>query len=184
MPGSDWDGVCFDLRDQPSLIDTLLLWLHAEWLKQRKSRIENPAHAYAKRKMQLQEHLKGDAIPMTLVAKECASLNAPPLGCVSLTRLASRNSRFAQGLWLSNLFVTPTARGRGIGETLLKQAELAAWRLGEKELYLYTDSSRGYYTARGWQECLLGGAGEFVGSAEKRQARIAVFKKPVQLSTF
>lgn len=155
MPAYDWGGICFDLRDQPSLIDTLLLWLHAEWLKQRKNSIENPAEAYAKRRKQLQEHLGGDAVPMTLIAKECAALKAPPLGCISLTRLNSRNPRFANGLWLSNLFVTPTARGRGVGGALLKSAEQAAWSLGEKELYLYTDISRGYYVGKGWQECLM-----------------------------
>lgn len=172
MSAHDWGGICFDLRDQPSLIDTLLLWLHAEWLKQRKGSMENPAEAYAKRRLQLREHLGDEAVPMTLIAKECAAIKAPPLGCISLTRLSSRNPRFANGLWVSNLFVTPTARGRGVGESLLKSAEQAAMGLGEKELYLYTDISRGYYTGKGWQECLM-------PKSNSTAPTVTVFKKAI-----
>ena len=175
MPVVDWDGICFDLRDQPSLIDTLLLWLHAEWLKQRKDSLENPAEAYAKRRAQLQEHLSGAVVPMTLVAKECEAHKAPPLGCVSLTRLNSRNTRLAEGLWLSNLFVTPTARGRGVGDALLQSAEQTALRLGETELYLYTDIARSYYISKGWQECLM-------SKSHSSGSSVAVFKKVIQAS--
>lgn len=169
-----WQGCCFDLREQPELLDVMLLWLHAEWLKQRKSTNQNPAEAYAMRRIQLQEHLKLQDVPLTLMAKEVKSTTKPALGCVSLTRLVpskahvpSRSlvsnevkaaadmrvsTEFQNALWLSNLFVTPTARGRGIADALLTAAQVQAKRLGWNEIYLYARSSKAYYLAKGWRE--------------------------------
>lgn len=158
--GTPWGGFCFNLREQPELLEAVLLWLHGEWLKQPKARHsasstpQNPAQAYAQRRIQLQEHLLPAAFPMTLVAKENISLKAPPLGCVSLARLTAtsplRSPLLVNSLWLSNLFVIPAARGRGVGAALVAAAEQEAVRLGVNELFLYTVSSRAYYMQRGW----------------------------------
>ncbi|WP_053981851.1 GNAT family N-acetyltransferase [Marinagarivorans algicola] len=154
-----WQGYCFDLREEPEQLDTVLLWLHAEWLKQRKNTIQNPAEAYGLRRIQLQEHLAPSAVPLTLIAKESKSDTQPVLGCVSMARLASASPlaslELNHALWLSNLFVTPTARGLGIGSALLQAVEAQARDLGHMEMYLYTQSSKAYYTSKGWRECLI-----------------------------
>lgn len=178
---TEWLGHCYDLREQPELLDTILLWLHAEWLKQRKSRFDNPAEAYAKRRLQLQNHLGEQAVPCTLVA----SVTRRPLGCISLTRLPSKRRSVAEALWLSNLFVTPTARGQGIARALIGYAEEKARALGERELFLYTSSASQYYLRRGWQQCLLNeakvsqGNKVFQANIGKIERNIIVLKKPL-----
>lgn len=161
-------GTCVSLREQPQFLDTLVLWLHNEWLKQRPSRDQNPAEAYAKRRIQLQEHLGAQAIPLTLVACQ----QGQPVGCVSLTRLASRNTAFARGLWLSNLFVMPSARGVGVGSALAQAAERQACILGEPELFLFTASAGRFYERQGWLRCLATTA-----VASSKPASVSVFKK-------
>jgi hypothetical protein len=153
-----WDGYCFDLREQPKILETLVLWLHQEWLKQRRNGDQSASMALALRRRQMETHLNGDSIPVTLIAKASPSLTAPPLGCISLTRLSSPNTfprkSLTDALWVSNLFVTPTARGCGVGTALLERAEMLALELKEPHLFLYTSLSRHYYLARGWRECL------------------------------
>ena len=142
--------MCVDLSERPELFDTALLWLHAEWLKQRKDRKVNPAEAYAKRRVQLQAHLSADAVPSTFIAIE----SNRALGCVSLTRLPFKRQVAAKALWVSNLFVTPTARGQGVAGALLSHIERHAQVLGEKSLFLYTTSASRYYLDKGWERCI------------------------------
>lgn len=172
-----WRGCCLDLRDQPEQLDTVLLWLHAEWLKQRTNSIQNPAEAYGLRRIQLQEHLAPSVVPLTLIAKETKSDAKPVLGCVSLAHLASASplasAEFNQALWLSNLFVTPTARGLGVGAALLRAIEAKARNLGQTEIYLYTQSSKAYYRSKGWHECVIKSAAD----ASTMAPAITVFKK-------
>lgn len=175
-----WQGCCFDLREQPELLDVLLLWLHAEWLKQRADSSQNPAEAYGLRRIQLQEHLNASAIPLTIVAKEIKEREKPPLGCVSLTRLVASSPIVAPelkgALWLSNLFVTPTARGRGVGDALVFAAEQRAKALGLNEVYLYTSSSKAYYLTKGWQECIM----RRQASSDAGVMKISVLKKSLR----
>jgi GNAT superfamily N-acetyltransferase len=56
------------------------------------------------------------------------------------------------GIWVVNLFVTPTARGRGYGSELLDHAVDYARRLEIDELLLTTEHSGSHYRSKGWTE--------------------------------
>lgn len=57
-----------------------------------------------------------------------------------------------EGVWLVNLFVTPSARGRGHGSLLLAHAVAAAAELGLPELLLTTEHSADHYASLGWTQ--------------------------------
>ena len=57
-----------------------------------------------------------------------------------------------EGVWLVNLFVTPSARGRGHGSALLAHAVAAAAALGLPELLLTTERSADHYASVGWTQ--------------------------------
>lgn len=160
-----WQGCCVNLKQRPDAIDKLALWLHAEWLKGRgRTQLKlSPAEAFESRKKQIVKHLGPATIPATFVALAQADVASTVIGCVSLTRLVSRNKRFRQGLWVTNLFVVPTARAMGVGTALLACAERYAHELQQNQLYLYTKSSERYYLQLGWSTVVeppLGGHSE------------------------
>lgn len=146
-----WQGRCVNLKQRPDAIDKLVLWLHTEWLKTRADTTINPANAFVMRKKHLQRHIGHTQVPATFVALSQKSLSSTVIGCVSLTRIASRHRKFQQGLWVTNLFVVPTARAMGVGAALLRTAEAYAAEIGQTQLYLYTKSSQRYYQCRGWR---------------------------------
>jgi GNAT superfamily N-acetyltransferase len=54
------------------------------------------------------------------------------------------------GVWVVNLFVTPSARGRGHGTALLEHAVTEALSIGISELLLTTEHSADHYASLGW----------------------------------
>jgi len=56
------------------------------------------------------------------------------------------------GIWLVNLFVTPSARRRGHGSALLDHAITSARDLGIGDLLLTTEHSTAHYRSKGWNE--------------------------------
>ncbi|MDZ7924892.1 MAG: GNAT family N-acetyltransferase [Marinagarivorans sp.] len=156
------------MRQQPQVMDSLVLWLHGEWLARGPRDEQSSARAYTARYQQMQQHLGGSAIPTTFVALAHNS----PVGCISLTRLQAANKHFARGLWMTNLYVVPAAREQGVASALLAGAEQQALHLNEAVLYLFTDSAADFYRRRGWQQCLNSVVPK---SADDR--RVCVFKK-------
>lgn len=148
---SQWQGCCVNLKQRPDAIEKLVLWLHAEWLKSRSGSVISPANAFAQRKKHLARHIGHSQVPATFIALSQPALSSAVIGCVSLTRLASRNAKFRQGLWVTNLFVVPTARAMGVGAALMAAAEAYAREIGQKQLYLYTKSGQRYYQRLGWR---------------------------------
>lgn len=56
------------------------------------------------------------------------------------------------GIWVVNLFVAPSARGRGHGTALLDHAVRSARHLGIGDLLLTTEHSTAHYRSKGWIE--------------------------------
>ena len=54
--------------------------------------------------------------------------------------------------WLGNVYVVPTARGRGVGAALVGAVERAAEHQGASVLHLITDTAVDWYAARGWRD--------------------------------
>ena len=55
--------------------------------------------------------------------------------------------------WLSSLYVVPEQRGRGVGGSLVRHCEGAAWRLGVDPLYAYaTTTVASLYVGLGWRQ--------------------------------
>ena len=56
------------------------------------------------------------------------------------------------GVWVVNLFVTPSARGRGHGSVLLDHAVEHARGIATPDLLLTTEHSVAHYRSKGWTE--------------------------------
>lgn len=84
-------------------------------------------------------------IPITFVAIE----DGVALGCASLLD-DDEVSGWSEQLWLGNVVVTPSARGRGIGAALVGAVEAHARSIGITELHLVTTSAVDWYRSKGW----------------------------------
>ena len=149
------------------MFDSLIVWLHGEWLAQGLRDEQSSVRAYATRYQQMQQYLGESAIPTTLVA----IAHNLPVGCISLTRLQAANKQFTRGLWMTNLYVVPAAREQGVASALLASAEQQALGLNETTLYLFTTSAADFYRRRGWQQCLNS------VMPINNDSRVCVFKK-------
>lgn len=135
------------LLDHPEWLDLIVEWQHAEWLRLRDSAALSPVEvnrALHERRRQMSTHLHRDSVPTTLVAHA----DGQPLGSVSLVRYPTDPQAKH---WLTNLYVQPAWRGRGIGAFLLAQGEAAARNLGLEDLWLYSFDATDYYLKLGWR---------------------------------
>lgn len=71
------------------------------------------------------------------------------VGVATLTHYPGRLAP-ADALWLTNLWVRPAQRRRGIGTALVQAQTLAARRLNAAQLHLYTRDHQDYYRRLGW----------------------------------
>ena len=62
------------------------------------------------------------------------------------------NDEPVSGIWVVNLFVAPSARGRRHGSALLDHAVSSARDLGIGDLLLTTEHSTAHYRSKGWAE--------------------------------
>ncbi|MFT5082049.1 MAG: GNAT superfamily N-acetyltransferase [Lentisphaeria bacterium] len=140
-----------NLKEQPPWIDTVALWHHQEWLNGRKLLNEcqtSRQHIDAKldeRKASLKRHMDNAPLPITFIAH----LDDLPLGSVSLVYYQFVASA-EQSEWLTNLYVVPTHRCKGIASTLLDHAQRYAHDIGLERLLLYTTDQANFYKKRGW----------------------------------
>lgn len=114
---------------------------------------------------QLQRHLTADPFPVTLVARK----GEAALGGVSLVRYET-GAGAGERLWLSNLYVCQSARGRGLGSVLVEKACRYAHEQGETELWLFTDQQQEFYRRRDWQPA---------GDARISRAEVDIFVRPL-----
>lgn len=133
-------GVAF-LSEHPPWVDMLAAWHHAEW-----------GHLYddwtlASARAELATHARGGAFPTTLVWHDDGDLR----GSVSLVEEDAPALRERGGPWLASLFVTPAARGRGLGAALVRAAVAQAARTGQARLCLFTPEHADFYRRLGWR---------------------------------
>ncbi len=134
------------LEKFPQYYSQVALWHHQECERQGlKSTLEL-------RRERLIKHIESESIPKTFIA----TVDNELVGCVSLVNYAyGRDSVRAKitetPLWLSNLFVQPQYRNRGIGNQLIEQAKSYGRELKLTELWLTATEFTNYYQKRDWQ---------------------------------
>lgn len=85
-------------------------------------------------------------LPVTLVAVEAGHL----LGTVSLV-VNDLPGREDLNPWLASLLVVPDARGRGVGQALVRAAEAHLRDRGFVTAYLFTESAGKFFEKLGWR---------------------------------
>ncbi|HLI10697.1 MAG TPA: GNAT family N-acetyltransferase [Alphaproteobacteria bacterium] len=146
------------LAHHPQHVATVAHWLFAEW------GLPAEGASLARTMALIRETLATDTIPMTLIA---LAGDSQALGTASLVV-----DDLGQGdpwtPWLASVFVTPAARGRGLGSRLVAAAEGEAARLGVGRLYLFTTDRERFYRRAGW---------EAIARRAHRQAAITIMSK-------
>jgi GNAT superfamily N-acetyltransferase len=102
-------------------------------------------------------------LPTSFVALD----GTTPLGCASLLE-DDEVTDWSGHVWLGNVVVLESARGRGIGSALVSTIEEHASSLGIPELHLVTASAIDWYERRGWN---------LVGDADVHGHAMSVMRK-------
>lgn len=131
-------------REVPDRLPTLAAWHHAEWA----AYFSGWTAADALGELQANARSRS-AVPATLVA--IADADGAPLGSVSLVDEDSPELRAFDGPWLASLYVAPSARGRGLGEALVRAIVAHAALAGIARVRLFTPHHRGFYERLGWR---------------------------------
>lgn len=143
----------------------LARWHHAEWAPLFPGWTEDDALAELRASAHatvddVDVSTHADAVPMTLVALRSPATpaaisasghDADLLGSISLIAEDSPELRAFDGPWLASLFVAPAARGRGLGEALVRALVAHAARSGLARIRLFTPKHRAFYERLGWR---------------------------------
>jgi GNAT superfamily N-acetyltransferase len=127
------------ITDHPELIETVARWQWGEWGHL------DPADSLAARIAGLRAQAAGGQIPTTYVALE----GDAPLGSASVV-VADMPTHPELAPWLASVYVTPSARGRGVASALVRCVVEHVAAMGVARLYLYTEGARGLYEKLGW----------------------------------
>ncbi len=127
------------IADHLDLVETIARWHWHEWGE------SDPAGSLESWTENLRRFTFRDRIPTIYVALE----GGEPLGSVTLNE-RDMETHPELSPWLSGLYVTPEARGRGVARALVRHVVREADRMGVRRLYLYTQPARGLYEKLGW----------------------------------
>lgn len=137
-----------NLKECHEWLPEVTLWHHNEWLRACELPEGHPEREtkYQERLCALRLHLSSHKLPVTFVAHK----NGAPIGTVSLVFYNVRNDQ-PPSEWLSNLYVVPEYRRRGIATELLEVAINHAKKLQLQRIFLYTRDQAEYYQKRNWR---------------------------------
>ena len=129
------------LADELAFLPTLAEWHFREW--QQLSQWDSIDQCVRR----LRAHIGHATIPTTFIAVADGTL----LGSASLIE-NDMEIRPDLSPWLSDVYVAPAFRRRGIGSVLVRRVVQEATRLGVSTLYLFTTSQENehFYTELGW----------------------------------
>lgn len=131
------------LAEVPGHAPTLAGWHHAQWGHLYSDWTYDAALA------ELTDHATRRGLPTTLVALQGEAL----LGSVSLVDEDARELKDQGDAWLASLYVVPEARGRGLGQQLVRALVAFAKQQGLGRLWLFTPEHAAFYAQLGWREC-------------------------------
>jgi GNAT superfamily N-acetyltransferase len=129
-----------NIADHPALVEIVARWQWGEWGHL------DADDSLAARVASLRDQTNPDRLPTTYIALE----GDEPLGTASLVEDDMSIHRELTP-WLASVYVTPTARGRGVASALVRHAVGQAAAMGVMRLYLYTPDAQGLYAKLGWQ---------------------------------
>jgi GNAT superfamily N-acetyltransferase len=129
------------LADNLAFLPTLAEWHFRQWQQL------SGWDSFDQCLQRLRAHAGRATIPTTFIAVADEGL----LGSASLIE-CDMEIRTELSPWLSDLYVAPQRRRRGIGAQLVRRVVEEAARLGVATLYLYTTSKENeeYYARLGW----------------------------------
>ena len=147
-------SIC-SIADVPAWVDQVALWHHHEWLRHEMGSqndaeitrdVKDTSYALNLRTSNLKSHISGDdPIPVTFIAHD----GEVPIGSLSLVRYQS--SAFPiSGVWLTNLYVEPEFREKGIASNLVVHALGYAKEHQVNDIWLYTFDKVRFYERLGW----------------------------------
>lgn len=138
------------LAEFPEWVPILARWHHEEWLRGQEgdelALAGDSQNKLARREDLLNKHCDAEDIPQTFVTHQAHI----PVGSASIVRyrfsLQQRSSE-----WLTNVYVLPEFRRKGIARRLIDYACAQAKILGVQELKLYTSDQAKFYQKLGWK---------------------------------
>lgn len=129
------------LTNDEKIIRTIATWLYNEFLT------GNPNASIERLSGLLLARAHSTNIPFSLVA---FNSNNEPIGVVSVMPKDMKNKEHLSP-WLAGLYVTPDARGTGVGLALCDQVKKELLRLKIPKAYLCTSGQEKLYIRAGWK---------------------------------
>ncbi len=148
------------------LLETVALWHHKESLVGREP-VEDVefARQLQKRVGVLNQHLSSAAIPNTFIA----FMGDEPVGSTSLVHYQFTKSQ-PRSEWLTNIYVAPNYRNRGVARKLIEYTCAFAAEQGVSLLNLYTTDKGLFYQHLGWH---------MSGTAYIQGEHVEIYKKNI-----
>lgn len=130
-----------NLINRPEAIYVIARWFFDEWGHKR------PGNTLQQTIDRLTEKIHHDATSFFMIAVDGNGV----LGVAGLKK--NEMPEYPQRIhWLSDVFVEPTARGRGLGTALTQAIVNKARELDIDELWLQTETQQHLYARSGWRE--------------------------------
>ena len=130
------------LADHMDFIDEIADLHQAEWEHL------DPSITLEKRKAALTQAAGREGIPAIYVAH----LGNEFIGSVALVEDDMRAYRPELSPWIASVFVKEKWRAKGVASKLVTYGEERAAKANVSRLYLFTESSTGFYLKLGWQK--------------------------------